>query len=388
VLADAEQIQAATERAAALTRQLLIFTEREVTQPEVLDLNVVIDEIRDLLSTSIGAHVDLRIDPAAHLPAIKADRGEVGQVLLNLAVNAGDAIPQSGTVRIGTSLSELDDDYARLHPGVSPGRYVELTVSDTGTGISAEMAARIFEPFFTTKPVGQGTGLGLSTVYAIVTQAGGSVTVESGEGTGTTFRLYFPAIDVTAGAPDAAPGDRPHLATILVVDDEPAVLEVTGRILRKNGFTTLEAGTYEQALSLASSRYFPASPHRLHHARHDRCHAGRANHRDETRNARPAHVGIFRRNTGPRKHPRRELAYIQKPLTAPALLEKVHAVLNTPQASDQTARPCWTPGRSPATPPRTGRRGRREHGMSGQPCEQCQAEQRPVPSYRHGRFLR
>jgi hypothetical protein len=159
-------------------------------------------------------------------------------------------------VMIATSLSELDDDYARLHPGVSPGRYVELTVSDTGTGISAEVAARIFEPFFTTKPVGQGTGLGLSTVYAIVAQAGGSVTVESGAGAGATYRLYFPAIDAAASTPDTAPGDRPHQATILVVDDEPAVLEVTGRILRNSGFTTLEAGTCEQALSLASSRDF------------------------------------------------------------------------------------------------------------------------------------
>jgi two-component system, cell cycle sensor histidine kinase and response regulator CckA len=191
--ADAEHIQAAAHRAAALTRQLLISTQREVTQPEVLDLNVIIDEIRGLLSTSIGAHVDLRIDPGACLPAIKADRSEVGQVLLNLAANARDAITHSGTMTIGTSLTELDGDYARLHPGVSPGRYVELTVSDTGTGISPEVTAHIFEPFFTTKPVGLGTGLGLSTVHTIVTEASGSVTVESGEGTGTTFRLYFPA---------------------------------------------------------------------------------------------------------------------------------------------------------------------------------------------------
>ena len=256
VRADAEQIQVAAQRAAALTRQLVIFTQQDVTQPEALELNVVIAEIRDHLSASVGAHVDLRFDPAAHLPAIRADRGQVEQVLLNLTVNARDAIPESGTMTIGTSLAELGGDDARLHPGLSPGRYVELTVSDTGVGMSADVAARIFEPFFTTKPTGKGTGLGLSTVQAIVTRAGGIVTVESDEGAGTTFRLYFPAIDVAVGTPDAAPGDRPHQATILIVDDEPALLEVTGRILRKNGYSTLQARTYEQALSLASSSDF------------------------------------------------------------------------------------------------------------------------------------
>ena len=180
-----------------------------MTQLEALDLNAIIAEVRDLLSTSVGAHVDLRIEPAAGLPAIRADRGQVGQILLNLAVNARDAIPQSGTMTIGTGVAEFGDDDARLHPGVSPGRYVELTVSDTGIGMSAEVARRIFEPFFTTKSAGQGTGLGLSTVQAIVTEAGGMVTVESDEGAGTTFRLYFPALDVAVATPDATPGDRP-----------------------------------------------------------------------------------------------------------------------------------------------------------------------------------
>jgi PAS domain S-box-containing protein len=330
VLADAGHIQAATQRAAALTRQLLIFTEREVTQPEVLDLNGVLVEIYDLLSTSVGEHVDLRIDPAARLPAIKADRGQLGQVLLNLAVNARDAMSGHGTLTIGTSLSELDDDYARLHPRVSPGRYVELTVSDTGTGISAEVAAHVFEPFFTTKPVDQGTGLGLSTVHAIVAQAGGSVTVESGEGAGATFRLYFPATDVAAGTPDAAPGNRPHQATILVVDDEPAVLEVTGRILRKNGFTTLEAGTYEQALSLASSRDFQLLL--TDTVMPGMSGATLAERITEMKPGMPVlHMSGYSAGVlNPERIRDGELAYIQKPFTAPALLEKVHAVLNAP----------------------------------------------------------
>jgi two-component system, cell cycle sensor histidine kinase and response regulator CckA len=336
VRADAEHIQAAAQRAAALTRQLLISTKREVTQPEVLDLNVIIDEIRELLSTSIGAHVDLRIDPGARLPAIKADRSEVRQVLLNLAANARDAITHSGTMTIGTRLAELDGDYARQHPGVSPGRYVELTVSDTGTGISPEVAARIFEPFFSTKPVGLGTGLGLSTVHTIVTQAGGSVTVESGAGTGATFRLYFPATDVAAGASDAGPGDRRHQTTILVVDDEPAVLEVTGRILRRNGFTTLEAGTYEQALSLASSRDFQL-------LLTDSVMPGMtgATLAERITEMKPG-VAVLHMSgyscgvLDPELIRDGELAFIQKPFIASALLEKVRAVLKAPPGADNS----------------------------------------------------
>jgi two-component system cell cycle sensor histidine kinase/response regulator CckA len=327
VRADAEQIQAATHRAAALTRQLLIFTQRDVTLPEALDLNVVIAEIRDLLSASVGAHVDLRIDPAADLPAIRADHGQVGQILLNLAVNARDAIPQSGTMTISTSVSELGDDDARLHPGAIPGRYVELTVSDTGVGMSAELSARIFEPFFTTKPAGKGTGLGLSTVQAIVAEAGGIVTVESDEGTGTTFRLYFPALDVAVGAPDAAPGDRPRQATILVVDDEPALLEVTGRILRRSGYTTLQARTYEQALSLASSRDFQL-------LLTDSMMPGMTGDTlaeliTEMKPGTPVlHMSGYTAGVlDPERIRDGELPFIQKPFTAPALLEKVRTVL-------------------------------------------------------------
>jgi two-component system, cell cycle sensor histidine kinase and response regulator CckA len=327
VRADAEQIQAATQRAAALTRQLLIFTQRDVTRPGALDLNVIIGEIRDLLSTSVGAHVDMRIDLAADLPAIRADRGQVGQILLNLAVNARDAMTQSGTITIGTRLSELRQDDARLPPGVSPGRYVELTVSDTGIGMSSKVAARIFEPFFTTKPAGKGTGLGLSTVQAIVSEAGGIVTVESDEGTGTTFRLYFPAADVAVGTPDAAPGDRSHQATILVVDDEPALLEVTGRILRKDGYTTLQARTYEQALSLASSRDFQLLL--TDSMMPGMTGATLAERITEMKPGTPVlHMSGYTAGVlDPERIRGVELPFIQKPFTAPALLEKVRAVL-------------------------------------------------------------
>jgi two-component system, cell cycle sensor histidine kinase and response regulator CckA len=334
VRADAEQIQAATQRAAALTRQLLIFTQRDVTQPEALDLNVVIAEIRHLLSTSVGGHVELRIDPAAHLPAIRADRGQMGQILLNLAVNARDAMSQGGTVTIGTSVAQLGGGDARLHPGVGPGRYVELSVSDTGIGMSEEVMARIFEPFFTTKPDGKGTGLGLSTVQAIVSQADGIVTVDSRAGTGTTFRLYFPVVDVdvAVGGTDAAPDDDPRQATILVVDDEPALLEVTGRILRKNGYSTLQARTYEQALSLASSRDFQL-------LLTDSIMPGMTGATLAERIAemkpgmRVLHMSGYTAGVLDSDRIRDgEVPFIQKPFTAPALLEKVRIVLDANEA--------------------------------------------------------
>jgi two-component system, cell cycle sensor histidine kinase and response regulator CckA len=327
VRADAEQIQAAAQRAAALTRQLLIFTQRDVTQPEALDLNVIIAEIRELLTTAVGAHVNLRIDLATHLPAIKADRGQVGQVLLNLAVNARDAISQNGLLTIGTSLAELGEGDARLRPGASPGRYVELTVSDTGIGMSAEVAARIFEPFFTTKPAGKGTGLGLTTVQAIVTEAGGTATVESDEGAGTTIRLYFPAVDAAVGTPDAAPGDRPGQTTILVVDDEPALLEVTGRILRKNGYTTLQARTYEQALSLASSRDFQLLL--TDSMMPGMTGATLAEMITEMKPGVPVlHMSGYTAGVlDPERIRDGELPFIQKPFTAPTLLEKIRSLL-------------------------------------------------------------
>jgi two-component system cell cycle sensor histidine kinase/response regulator CckA len=212
VLADAEQIQAAAQRAARLTRQLLIFSRRETPRLQTLDLNAIVADIHNLLSRSIGAHIELRTEPAQDLPAIDADRGQVEQVLLNLAINAREAMPRGGTLTITTSLAELRDGDGRLHPGSSPGRYAELAVADTGTGMSPQTAARIFEPFFTTKPPDQGTGLGLSTVYGIITQAGGHMHVETAEGAGTTFRLYFPATGQAAAAAPAA-SSRPTRGT-------------------------------------------------------------------------------------------------------------------------------------------------------------------------------
>ena len=255
VRSDVEQITAAAERAARLTRQLLQFAKRGTAEPEILDLNTVLADTAKLLSRTIGGHIELVVRPAPGLPTIRADRGQVEQVLLNLAVNARDAMPAGGTLTMETRETELDEEYCRLHPDARPGRYVELAVSDTGIGMSADVLAHVFEPFFTTKAKGEGTGFGLATVYGILVEAGGSLSVHSEEGKGTTFRTHFPALDVTA----APRGPNPAIATtlpggtILVVEDEPAMMTLIARILRRNGFPVLEATNGIDALRLVDA---------------------------------------------------------------------------------------------------------------------------------------
>jgi len=243
-LDDLRQVQDAAERAARITRQLLIVGGRDTPQPEVLGLNEIVNDTLELLATAVGAAVEIRVHTAADLPAIEADRGQVEQVLLNLTVNARDAMTGHGTLTIETRRAVCAGE-----------AQVELAVTDTGRGMSPDVAEHIFDPFFTTKPTGRGTGLGLATVHTIVTRLGGSIGVESREGTGTTFRILLPA----AAAAPAAPGGAPPAArgrgqTVLVVDDEPPVLALTSRILRQHGYATLEAGSYTEALSLAASQ--------------------------------------------------------------------------------------------------------------------------------------
>jgi len=259
VLADIQQIRAAAEQAVRLTSQLLTFGRRDPTEPANLDINAVVADVQSLLTRSIGEHVEIDVRTAADLPTVRADRGHLEQVLVNLAVNARDAMPGGGTLTIETRLTDLDAEYARLHPEVAPGHYVELTVSDTGTGMSREVMEHIFEPFFTTKAKGEGTGLGMATVYSIVTNAGGSVNVYSELGIGTTFRVYLPTVDAptpTHPARNDTAATLGHGETILVVEDEPATLELTARMLRRNGYAVLEAAGYEQALSLAAEHDF------------------------------------------------------------------------------------------------------------------------------------
>src|SRR2546430_232267 len=223
---DVEEIQRAASRAADLTRQLLIFARREVTKPELLDMNLVVTSVEKLLQRTLGEHVEFVTSLATTLPSVRADPGQLEQIFLNLAVNARDAMPTGGRLIVETADVTLDDVYADAHPGIAPGRYVRLSVSDTGVGMSPEVVSRAFEPFFTTKPAGQGTGLGLATVYGIATQAGGNARIYSEPGRGTLVAIHLPAVDepstrsLSIGAgPPAAPGKG---QTVPVVEGQAA----------------------------------------------------------------------------------------------------------------------------------------------------------------------
>jgi signal transduction histidine kinase len=259
VRADVDQIKAAAERAARLTRQLLIFGRRDKANIEVLDLGAVVTDIHGLLSRTIGEDVTLVVRRTEDLPAIRADRGQMEQVMVNLAVNARDAMPDGGTLTIRLGTAMLDEDYTRLHPQITPGHYVELSVSDTGVGMPPEIVSRIFEPFFTTKTKDKGTGLGLATVHGIVAGSGGSLSVYSEPGMGTTFRAFFPPAHEHAVPPaetPAAEAIKGRGETVLVVEDEPAVRQITARILRRNGYLVLEAASGAEALTLAADHHF------------------------------------------------------------------------------------------------------------------------------------
>jgi signal transduction histidine kinase/CheY-like chemotaxis protein len=249
---DLEEIRRAAERAAGLTRRLLIFARREDTKPEVLDLNGVVAGLEALLRRTIGEHIELVTVLAPDLPSVAADHGQLDQVLINLAINARDAMPAGGRIVIETAQAVVDEEYARSEPHVVPGRYVRITVSDTGEGMSPEVAARALEPFFTTKPPGQGTGLGLATVYGIVTKAGGNVRIYSEQGHGTLVAVQLPVVEGIVGvepepADEMAPRPRPS-GRILLVEDEPAVLLAAVRILSGAGYTVDAASDPSSAI--------------------------------------------------------------------------------------------------------------------------------------------
>jgi PAS domain S-box-containing protein len=255
VQADLGQVHKAAERAAELTRQLLLFTRGESARPEVLDVNAAIAEAHALLARTIGEDIELVVVPSPEPLMICADGGRIQQVLVNLAVNARDAMPDGGTLVIEGTMADLDEYQTGLQPGLQhAGRYVRLLVSDTGMGMSKEVAARIFEPFYTTKPAGKGTGLGLATVYGIVTDAGGTLNVYSEPHLGTTFRAYFPLADDPSGPAVTTPDivELPHGdgQTILAVDDEDAIRQVVQRILDNAGYHVLTANGGSAALDL------------------------------------------------------------------------------------------------------------------------------------------
>ena len=255
-----EEIKEAADRATSLTRQLLAFSRRQVLDMKVLNLNTIIRELEKMLRRMIGEDVELVTSLADDLGMVKTDPGYIEQVIMNLAVNARDAMPSGGKLIIETNNAELDEPYARSHVAINPGLYVKLCVNDTGMGMTPEVKERLFEPFFTTKKKGKGTGLGLSTVYGIVKQSGGNIWVDSEPGLGTTFNIYLPRVDETLEEMRKK-GTREDLPaggeTILVVEDEEDVRRLAVRILERQGYTVLEASCGNDALVLSKERKEP-----------------------------------------------------------------------------------------------------------------------------------
>ncbi len=247
-----EQVRKAGERAASLTRQLLAFSRKQVMQPRVLDLGALVAEMEKMLRRLIGEDVELIIRAQAGALRIKADPGQIEQIALNLVVNARDAMPQGGRLTIETAGVELDERFAREHPGARPGSYVMLAVGDTGCGMTPEIQARMFEPFFTTKEPGKGTGMGLATVYGIVKQSDGYIGVASEPGRGTTFSIYMPPTleSTEAVLPHDASASPRGTETILVVEDDPSVRNVVRDCLRIYGYTALETGDPEEGIRI------------------------------------------------------------------------------------------------------------------------------------------
>lgn len=248
------EIKMAGERAAALTAKLLAFSRQQVVRRHVTNLNTVMVDIKELLRRLIGEDIDLSVTIEPGLGLVNADEGQVGQVIMNLAINAREAMPKGGTLTIQMANAVLDQDYARGHLGVSPGRYVMLSVQDTGSGMDAATKARIFDPFFTTKEQGKGTGLGLSTVYGIVKEHDGLVEVDSSPGAGTTMRIYLPRLEGSAEATSKVlpeTNDTVGTETILVVEDDGQLRQMIAQILKGAGYTVLEAENGARALRVS-----------------------------------------------------------------------------------------------------------------------------------------
>jgi PAS domain S-box-containing protein len=254
-----DEMKRAGERAASLTRQLLVFSRKEVLAPRVLDVNAVVHDVEMLMQRMIGEDVDLATSLHATRPVL-ADPGRIDQVLMNLAVNARDAMPQGGKLTIESRDIDLDETFARLHPDIVPGKYVLLAVSDTGSGMTSDVQEHLFEPFFTTKPPGKGTGLGLATVYGIIKHTGGHIGVYSEPGHGATFKIYLPATlpepDRWAAASDARPEAHGN-ETVLLVEDEEAVRSLVHHVLKEIGYRVLQAPSGGAALRICDEHSDP-----------------------------------------------------------------------------------------------------------------------------------
>jgi len=252
--ADLRTIREAAQRAAGLTQQLLAFGRRQVLRPQFVDPNDVINATEPMLRRLIGEQVELIVSMSPQVGTIRVDPTQLGQVIMNLALNARDAMPGGGRLIIRSERARFDDTDLSRHSDIPPGDYLVISVADTGTGMDAETRAHIFEPFFTTKDVGKGTGLGLATTYGIVKQSGGYIWVYSEPGQGTTFRIYFPDVtELTEGRRESAPAKTrdPQNHQILLVEDEPMLRDLTRRVLIEAGFEVVEAASAAQALEFA-----------------------------------------------------------------------------------------------------------------------------------------
>jgi two-component system cell cycle sensor histidine kinase/response regulator CckA len=329
-----EEVQRAADRAASLTRQLLAFSRRQVLAPKVLDLNDLVRDTEKLLRRLLGEDVELITALDQQLGSVRADPGQIEQVLMNLAVNARDAMPSGGKLTIETCNKDLDRLYTREHAVVKPGRYVLLAVSDNGTGMDGEIASHVFEPFFTTKEQGKGTGLGLSTVYGIVKQSGGYIWVYSEPGLGTTFKIYLPQVDAAAErlpAQQLRPEVYRGTETILLVEDEEGVRSLIRQVLTRHGYTVLESGHGGEALLLCerhpgridllltdvvlSQMSGRELAERLTPLRHDMKVLYMSGYTDEA----IVHHGVLTPGS----------AFVQKPFTTEALTRKVRQVLDS-----------------------------------------------------------
>jgi two-component system cell cycle sensor histidine kinase/response regulator CckA len=332
-----DEIKKAGDRASGLTRQLLAFSRKQVLLPQVLSLNDLMADMDKMLRRMIGEDINLVTDSSPDLGQIMADKGQIEQVLLNLVVNARDAMPQGGKLILETRNAQLDDAYAAAHPGARPGPYVMVSVSDTGCGMTAEMLSHIFEPFFTTKGEGKGTGLGLATVFGVVKQSEGTIDVYSSPGQGTTFKLYFPRLQAPAETrgPEAVVTSLPKgTETILLVEDADPVRTLAREVLQRGGYTVLEAHDGGEAL-LISERYKnlihllvtdvvmpqlggPALAKLLHAARPDLKVLYLSGYTDDA---------VFRHGLL-----EGETAFLQKPFAVQALARKVRDVLDSPHS--------------------------------------------------------
>ncbi|MEO6603263.1 MAG: PAS domain S-box protein, partial [Polyangiaceae bacterium] len=340
---DISEVRTAALRAAELTRQLLVFSRQQVITPKVLDLNEVVGSMDRMLTRILGEDIELVSAPTAGLGRVLADRNNIEQVIMNLVVNARDAMPTGGKLTIETGNVELDAEYTREHPGAAPGPHVMLAVSDTGIGMDKATQARVFEPFFTTKEVGRGTGLGLSTVFGIAQQSGGSVWVYSEPGKGTTFKIYLPCVDaaIDAVSPEFAASALRGSETILLVEDQEQVRAVAKAILTRNGYHVLVAQHAAEARDLCRLH---AEPIALLLTDVVMPQMSGAELAKQLLRKRPELKVLYMSGYTDDSVVRHgilesEMAFLQKPFTPETLTRKVREVLNAPTAAQKRTEP-------------------------------------------------